>query len=83
MRKSVSEMLKKRCAGSRYVENVMHAMCRWRVFIRRWVLILLLVLMLLLVVMSMMMTMVMMMVAIRRRWITWSTQERSHRQTRR
>ena len=58
----------------------MCAVCRWGVFIRRWVLILLLVLMLLLVVVSMMMTMVMMMVAIRRRSITLATQERSHRQ---
>ena len=58
----------------------MCAVCRWGVFIRRWVLILLLVLMLLLVVVGMMMTMVMMMVAIRRRSITLATQERSHRQ---
>ena len=58
----------------------MRAVCRWGVFIRRWVLILLLVLMLLLVVVSMMMTMVMMMVAIRRRSITLATQELRHRQ---
>ena len=54
----------------------MRTVRRRGVFIRRWILILLLVLLLV----SVMMTLVMMMVAIRRRSITGTTQECSHRQ---